>query len=393
MEQMRFDLGNPQEEAPKRIQKRRIPRKLKILAAVIVLVLAVVAAFILLDRTAFDGLRRSVIYAGADKDAAGCATLYRYGGDTGSRFAALDGSLVVASPGSLTLLDEKGNVRYQTGLKFSNADVRARDGWSLVYDIGGTEIYLLHAGGLAAQLTMEGEIYSAEVGAGGNFAVVYSKTGYKSAVCVYNSKGELLYEFYSADRYLLDAAVSEDGKYMACAAMSQADGSFISSVEIFRLTREEQQAACQVTGGVYEMVGLSGRFCVATENALNYVKMDGTVASYDYEGGYLRRAALTGDGYGVLLLGNYQSGGQTRLVTVNTAGEEIASMETEGEVLSLSAAGRYTAVLYSDRLVIYDRNLKECAALEEASSARVVLMRADGSAVLAGNAAASLYLP
>ena len=41
MEQMRFDLGNPQEEAPKRIQKRRIPRKLKILAAVIVLVLAV----------------------------------------------------------------------------------------------------------------------------------------------------------------------------------------------------------------------------------------------------------------------------------------------------------------------------------------------------------------
>ena len=180
---------------------------------------------------------------------------------------------------------------------------------------------------------------------------------------------------------------------MACAAMSQADGSFISSVEIFRLTREEQQAACQVTGGVYEMVGLSGRFCVATENALNYVKMDGTVASYDYEGGYLRRAALTRDGYGALLLGNYQSGGQTRLVTVNTAGEEIASMETEGEVLSLSAAGRYTAVLYSDRLVIYDRNLKECAALEEASSARVVLMRADGSAVLAGNAAASLYLP
>ena len=251
----------------------------------------------------------------------------------------------------------------------------------------------MHAGGLSAQLTMEGEIYSAEVSAGGNFAIVYSKTGYRSAVCVYNSKGEMLYEFYSADQYLLDAVVSEDGKYMACAAMGQSDGSFVSSVEIFRLTREEQQAVCQVAGGVYEMTGLSGRFCVATESGLSFIKADGTAAFYDYEGGYLRRAALTGDGFGALLLGNYKSGGQTRLVTVNTAGEEIASLETEGEVLSLSAAGRYTAVLYSDRLVIYDRNLKECAALEEASSARVVMMRADGSAVLAGNTAASLYLP
>ena len=78
---------------------------------------------------------------------------------------------------------------------------------------------------------------------------------------------------------------------------------------------------------------------------------------------------------------------------MNTAGEEIASLSVENEVLDLSAAGRYLAVLYSNKLVIYDRNLQECSVLEDVSSARRVLMRSDGSAVMAGTNAASLYLP
>ena len=50
-------------------------------------------------------------------------------------------------------------------------------------------------------------------------------------------------------------------------------------------------------------------------------------------------------------------------------------------------------MLYSNKLVIYDQKLRECAVLEDVSSARRVLMRSDGSAVLAGTNAASLYLP
>ena len=51
------------------------------------------------------------------------------------------------------------------------------------------------------------------------------------------------------------------------------------------------------------------------------------------------------------------------------------------------------AVLFADRLVIYNKNLKEYATLQGVSSAGDVLMRSDGSAVLAGSAAASVFLP
>ena len=80
-------------------------------------------------------------------------------------------------------------------------------------------------------------------------------------------------------------------------------------------------------------------------------------------------------------------------MTVDDQGEEIASLEVRDEILSISAAGRYLGVLYLDRLVIYNEDLQEYAALNGISYARSVLMRQDGTALLAGSQEAELFLP
>ena len=80
-------------------------------------------------------------------------------------------------------------------------------------------------------------------------------------------------------------------------------------------------------------------------------------------------------------------------MTVDDQGEEIASLEVRDEILSISAAGRYLGVLYLDRLVIYNEDLQEYAALNGISYSRSVLMRQDGTALLAGSQEAELFLP
>ena len=66
MDQMEFDRGNPQEDAPRRVQKRKKlnwkPVWFAVAAAVLAAVLLVAS---LTDTTAFDGLRRSITYARA----------------------------------------------------------------------------------------------------------------------------------------------------------------------------------------------------------------------------------------------------------------------------------------------------------------------------------------
>ena len=115
--------------------------------------------------------------------------------------------------------------------------------------------------------------------------------------------------------------------------------------------------------------------------------------AYTYTGGFLREFDLGGGDCVPLLLGRYKSGSAGRLVTVNTAGEEIASLSVDEQILNISAAGRYVAVLYADRMVVYTRELQEYAILMDTTSARDVLMRADGSALLLEEEKATLFLP
>ena len=130
------------------------------------------------------------------------------------------------------------------------------------------------------------------------------------------------------------------------------------------------------------------------EDGLHFLSVSGSMtADYSFHGDSLRRCSLDGEGFAVVLLGHYKSGSQCRLVTVDDSGAEIASLEVNSDVLDLSVSGRYVAALFSDHLTIYDKLLGECATMDDVSSVRQVMMRSDGSAVLAGLTAASLYLP
>ncbi len=44
-------------------------------------------------------------------------------------------------------------------------------------------------------------------------------------------------------------------------------------------------------------------------------------------------------------------------MTVDSEGQELASLDLDAGVISLSAAGQYVAVLFSDHLTIYDKEL------------------------------------
>lgn len=391
---MDFGRGNPQEEAPKRIEKKDRRRWLY-LGGVVLGIMLIVLAAVLWDSTAFDGLRRAVLYASAEKDETGCAKLYTYASEKDGCYASLGGSLIQATPRRILVLGEDGEARYNADVKFTRSAVCSNGEVAAVYDLGGTDIYVLSDRGLVRQLTAEGTILSCTINEKGMLAVTTNKSGYKAAVTVYDEAGEKAFAFNSSDRFLMTAAVSRDGRQMAAVTLGQSEGVFASNLVIYGLDSTEPLADSRLTGSAVYDVGVVGkRWCAVGEDGLHFLVTGGEEAAYyDFEGTYLRRCSLEGEGFAALLLGRYKSGTQTQLVTVDEEGAQLAILDVDKEVLSLSAAGKYVAVLYSDELAIYDRNLEVCARLEDMSSAKLVLMRADGSAVLVGADAASLYLP
>ena len=389
-----FTLGNPQEEKPRRVAKRR-RRPLLVLLAVAAVLAGIVTAAVLLDRSGFDGLRRSIIYAKAVKDENGCAQLYRYNSDQSGHFASLDGSLVSVSMHQLTVLDEKNRTLYDESVKFQTPSLQSRGGRAVAYDVGGTEVYVLSDKGLVYKLDCAGEVLNASLNQKGWLTVVCGESGCKAAVRVYDAEGEAVFAFRSSDRFVMTAALSADSRTLAAVTMGQENGMFASYVVFYRVNSDKEAGRCTLRGSVvYDLTAAGSGFCAVTEEQLCFLSGDGVMtAAYDYGGDYLRRVSVSDDGYAAVLLGRYRTGTQHRIVTVNGEGKELAALEIDAEVASLSAAGRYVAVLTGEELVIYDKQLKPCAQLQEVSQAREVLMRSDGSAVLAGSMAASLYLP
>ena len=389
-----FTLGNPQEEKPRRVAKRR-RRPLLVLLAVAAVLAGIVTAAVLLDRSGFDGLRRSIIYAKAVKDENGCAQLYRYNSDQSGHFASLDGSLVFVSMHQLTVLDEKNRTLYDESVKFQTPSLQSRGGRAVAYDVGGTEVYVLSDKGLVYKLDCAGEVLNASLNQKGWLTVVCGESGCKAAVRVYDAEGEAVFAFRSSDRFVMTAALSADSRTLAAVTMGQENGVFASYVVFYRVNSDKEAGRCTLRGSVvYDLTAAGSGFCAVTEEQLCFLSGDGVMTvAYDYGGDYLRRVSVSDDGYAAVLLGRYRTGTQHRIVTVNGEGKELAALEIDAEVASLSAAGRYVAVLTGEELVIYDKQLKPCAQLQEVSQAREVLMRSDGSAVLAGSMAASQYLP
>lgn len=366
---------------------------LLMLAAVLLVVL--LAAY--RDGTGFDILRRYLHYGRSEQ--VGGATIYRYEAASKNRFAILGESLVVLSDASLSVYGSAGEEVWSTPVTMSAPALASGGGRAVAYDVGGTALYVVDASGLLLELAADEEepYISATLNKSGELAVTAQKRGYKGSVKVYgqNLGADPSFEFKSSRRFVLDGYIL--GNDLAVVTLGQENGAFVSSIGLYDLTKdaEEPEASYNVSGGLVAAIGeREGRLVTVSDSVLTCANAGGEIeGSYAYSGSYLRGYDLGGAGFTALLLNRYRSGSVGRLVTVDENGEELGSLDVRDEVLSISASGRYLAVLYADRLSVYNQDLQTYATLQGTGDARSALMRSDGSVLLLSAGSASLFLP
>lgn len=386
------DIWNDDDgEAEQRPRFHRLRRFL-----VFFLTLAAVLGIVLVaawrDGTGFDILKRYVSYGRGSEE-----TVYRYDAASSNRFAALEDTLVVLSDTSLRLLDKSGEEIWSAAAPMKAPALAVGGGRAVAYDVGGTELYVLSSAGMEMHLTAEVDepFISATLNANGYLAVTAEKRTMKGCVSVYDDQQTLLFEFKSSKRFVTDAYVTDDNASLAAVTLGQESSVFVSNIVLYDLTKKDPVANYDIPDGLVLAIGQQDKSLVTvSDTALTFASLSGEVeSSYGYGGEYLREYDFTGDGFTVLMLNRYQSGSVGRLVTVSADGEEIAALDVNEEILSVSAEGRYIAVLYTDNLVVYNQNLQVYASLDGTDYAREVLVRKDGSALLIASERAHLFLP
>ena len=381
--------GQPAEEQPKRHWGRSLLRGFWVLV-VLAVVLGLVVLSTVSDGRYKDRFRRWLIYGSSVEE-----NLYSYSADSDNLFGQVEEYMVLVNQNHLQLLRSDGTAQQDISIQLGHPALSTGGGLAAAWDVGGTALIVADENGVLFQRDQEEKLISVRLNQEGWLAVTEEKSGYKGAVTVYNQEQEKVFAFNSSSHFLLDAVVSRDGKRLLAVTVSQEGGSFVSNLVLYDLSKEDPLTTGTIQEGlVMDLWDSSGGYQALCDDMLAFVDENAQVTgTYSYGASYLRDYSFGGNGYGVLLLGRYRAGSVGQMVAVDQSGGELGKINVSQEVLDISAAGNYIAVLYSDQVVIYRSDLTVYASTPETELAGRVLMSEDGSVLVIAADSAWRFLP
>ena len=376
---------------------------LRLLAFLVTLVLIAGAIFLIAhrDRLNLDALKRWFAYRSLERSDTGQAESFPYSSSSTDVFAALGKDLLVCSAGGVRLYSGSGTCYVEDVISLDSPMVDVCGDAAAVWSAGGSAVYLYRDRTQYGSLTgLDGTLISARLNSSGWLAVTTRESGYKAVVTVYDSDLNRRMAFRLSSSFVSDAVVTEDQKSLAVVTVGQSGAAFESTLSFYALpTGQSADIDYDLTPNEIVSLGNNVILDLKLGNAIWCLGDAGVSAwngtgsgSWSYQDLYLKNYAFS-DSFAAVLVGKYRAGSQAELYTIDDKGVPSTGRVINEQVLSLSAAGRYVAVLTADRLDIYTQDLDPYKSLEGTNGARRVLMRDDGTALLIGSGTANLYVP
>ncbi len=378
-------------------QKPNILVRLLAFLLTLALALGAVALVAFRDKINFDSLRRYVAYRSLEKGDSGQPAPFQLENGGQGGYLRVGDDLLAYSTSGVRLFSSSG-VEYLTESMLLTVPVAHANGASsVIYDAGGYALRVIsdRAVAFTTSTTQNHELISARLNTAGLLAVTSREPSYKGSVTIYDASYEPLVSIRLSSHFPMDGILSDDGKTVAVLTAGQQGDAFHSALDLYHVDADEAYVSCSLgSSAVLDLDFDAEAFWALGDESLLIISLNGTVTGqYDYLGRYLKAFSLGGDDYATLLLGKYRAGTNATLLTVDAAGQQIAALELNEQVLDLDAAGRYVAVLTAGRLNIYTRDLDLYASLDNTGGARDVVLRSDGTAWLVSGETARLFIP
>ena len=397
------DKTAPQPNTPKQPAPKKKSRLSGFLVRVIATLVVLAAALVLVVLVAFrdqlniDSVKRWFHYRSLTISDNGKAETFAYDGDLNCTFAVLDGDLLVCSNNAISLYSGSGTQDIDQQVNMEHPVVNTNGSLAVVYDAGGSSLYVLGQRALVWSANDLESILSARLNKNGQLTVVTQASGYRGVVTVYDAAYSPVMSLNLTSAFVMDAALSDDGRTLATLTVGQANGAFATGLELYAMsyTSGDYQAdvSCSLGSGVVlDMRHTASAVWTVSDRGLTVTGHDGQTAWADWSDKYLRRYTLRGSGFAAILVGKYRAGSQAELWIVDEQGQR-KTLELNEQVMSIAAAGRYFAVLTSDRLDIYTDQMELYSTLRGTQGARTVLLMEDGSAILVSSGSAGFYIP
>jgi len=383
------------DKAPKK--QHTFPRRLLAFLVTTALVLGALAAVVYRDKLNLDSIRRWLTYRSIQTSQAGLTEPFTHGGGERLDMACLESGFLFASTAGAHYYSSGGVELASQVTHMEKPVLSTSSRFGVVYDAGGTSLFQFGSSHepFVYSDPDNGGILSARVNNSGWLTVTGLHSHYRGGVTVYNADHQPVISLNYSSAFVTDAILSPDCRTVAVVTISQTQGSFQSTILFYSTSGTEPFASVPLDGfTVLDMDFDSNGLWLLGESSLLTLSPKGEEqAEYRFDPAYLKGYTLDGDGFVTLLLGKYRAGSAREVVTVGHDAQVIARQELNGQVLAISASGRYLSLLTGQALDIYTSDLTPYSTLYDTQHARHAALYNDGSVLLADSQEAWLYIP
>ena len=391
--------NNRKQKGRRKVGKRLSPVTKRILALILtgVFLCSGVVLVVYRDQFNLDDLKRHMTYRSLEKDDQGQTAEFTYTRDATNAFASLNGSLVLCSDTALQLYSNSGVLYIDRQVKMNDPVISVCGTYAVVYDVGGNNLYVIHNKEVVFEYTSKTgcDLLSARVNENGCLAVVEEASGYKASVRIYNSAFKLVLAENVSSEYVVDAVISPSNSQFAVVSIAQRSGKFSSIVSLYDGKEGDQLASTVLEDQfILELHWQSNNIWLQGNDSATVLDQElNVLGTWSEPNQYLQGYSLNGDNYAVEVASWYKAGGSGEVLLIDERGDTACSKAISGEVLSVSAAGRYIAVLTAEALTIYTSNdLEEYAQINNNGSKRAII-HSDGATMMIGADSTWLYVP
>ena len=260
----------------------------------------------------------------------------------------------------LVVTDKNGSEFQNTSLGFRNPCLYANNKYVLAYDSGGTGIMVADSFSVLFETNMENNILTVKMTDSGGFVVVTEGEGFLSKVFVYDSSFREVYRYNSLNRYVVDAALSEDQKSLAVSALNIEGADIVSEILYFKLDKEEVQWSISFDQAPCVSVDIknNGSVCALFSWGIVSLSKKGVEQGrYELDNQVLQCYSLE-DGDENVFAVSAAENGNTVLVICNEKSVVTDTIELDYYAVHLDYYGGRTAVLGNRRAGVYGSNGK-----------------------------------
>ncbi|MBR6708295.1 MAG: hypothetical protein IKL84_01295 [Clostridia bacterium] len=324
-------------------------------AAVFLLVLVIVAGLI----TGADSITyANFVYLLRDFDtvlnasSSEAAVSVRYGGDDTQQYLLYRDNLTLVGADEVGIYNTAGKQTLREDHGLETPVAAASDRYLMLWDLGGHQYSLYNSLTRIHTETLEYPIRGGTISDSGLYAVITQTREYTSAVMLYGKNGKLKNR-YLKDKYVIDVAISADGKRIAILSVEAFEGAYRTEVQLCRPGDAESISTLTLPGAFPMAVRFlaDNTAVVLCDDALRFYGDDGSLLQTRmFDNGPPARFVCSGR-HTALAFGADAAGYATHVVVLSDAGDSCYEWTVDEKVQALTLFDS-TAYLLTDRSML-----------------------------------------